>query len=129
MSSFGAVTAAVTLLPMFRTPKWRPFRAGMFVALGLSGFIPVLHGLSIYGLAGLDKQLGLRWVMAEAFMYILGAGIYAARVPEKWAPGRFDLVGSSHQIFHLFVVAAAGMHLTGMVAAFDNLHGHMGASC
>jgi len=43
-------------------------------------------------------------------LYGLGVAVYAARVPERWAPGRFDLVGHSHQLFHLFVVAGAYAH-------------------
>lgn len=51
----------------------------------------------------------------EGLLYIAGAGIYAARVPERFAPGRFDLLGASHQVFHCLVVAAAGSHLVGLV--------------
>ncbi|GFH23238.1 uncharacterized protein HaLaN_20824 [Haematococcus lacustris] len=29
-----------------------------------------------------------------------GAGIYAARIPERWFPGKFDILLHSHQIFH-----------------------------
>lgn len=31
-------------------------------------------------------------------LYAAGFGVYAAHVPERWAPGRFDLVGHSHQV-------------------------------
>lgn len=40
----------------------------------------------------------------------LGALIYAQRVPERWLPGRFDLLLHSHQIFHLLIVLAALVH-------------------
>ena len=43
-----------------------------------------------------------------------------ARIPEKWYPGRFDVVGSSHQIFHVFVVAAALVHWTGLIKAAEH---------
>ncbi len=33
------------------------------------------------------------------------------RIPERWMPGRFDLVFHSHQIFHVAVVTAALVHL------------------
>lgn len=42
----------------------------------------------------------------------------AARIPESWAPGRFDYFGSSHQIFHVFVLLGAWsqyLALRGMV--------------
>lgn len=45
-----------------------------------------------------------------------------ARIPEKLAPGSFDIWGSSHQIFHVLVVMAAGAHLIGLLKAFDYAH-------
>ena len=126
LSGLGLICAAVTLMERFRSPAYRPFRAGMFVALGLSGAIPVVHGLVGYGVY---ERIGMPWVLLEAVLYIAGAGIYAARVPEKWAPGRFDMVGASHQVFHVAVVLAALSHFKGMVQMFDYLHGPMGNVC
>ena len=39
--------------------------------------------------------------------YLVGAGFYVSRVPERWAPGRFDYIGNSHQIWHLAVTLGA----------------------
>ena len=36
-------------------------------------------------------------------IYITGALIYILRIPEKYRPGKHDIWGSSHQIFHFFV--------------------------
>jgi adiponectin receptor len=126
MISFGSACAFITFNPRFRTPKYRPFRAAMFVALGGAGVIPVLHGVSLFGVATLEERIGMRWVLSEAVLYIVGAVIYAARVPEKFWPGRFDLVGASHQVFHCFVVAAALAHLKGLMVAFDGMHARGG---
>ena len=49
----------------------------MFVALGLSAVVPVLHGLKIYGVAQMNQQIGLLWLVGQGVLYILGAGIYA----------------------------------------------------
>ena len=43
-------------------------------------------------------------------------------MPERWHPGRFDIWGSSHQIFHVLVVLAAATHLVGLLKAFDHEH-------
>ena len=61
----------------FRTPEWRPYRALMFVGLGLSGVVPILHGLSMHGFPALNERMGLVWVMLEGAMYIFGAFLYA----------------------------------------------------
>ncbi len=38
--------------------------------------------------------------------YVGGAIIYAMRIPERFWPGRFDIFGASHQIWHVFVFTA-----------------------
>lgn len=73
--------------------------------------------------------MGLRWMLLQGALYVIGAMIYAGRVPERWAPGRFDLVGASHQVFHCFVVAAAVSHMYGLVVAFDWAHSRSGDVC
>jgi adiponectin receptor len=40
----------------------------------------------------------------------LGAATYACRVPERWLPGKFDIFGHSHQLWHAAVVLAAWVH-------------------
>ncbi|CAC9887834.1 unnamed protein product, partial [Aureobasidium pullulans] len=108
--------------PGFRTPKWRPFRAGMFVAMGLSAVIPVLHGISLFGVEQLQRQMGLSWLVLQGVLYVSGAAIYAARIPERLKPGSFDIWGSSHQIFHVLVLLAAASHFIGLVKSFDYEH-------
>jgi adiponectin receptor len=49
----------------------------MFVGLGLSGVVPILHALSIYGFQELDQRLGLSWVILQGALYIFGAFLYA----------------------------------------------------
>jgi len=91
--------------------------------MGLSAVIPVLHGMSLFGFHQLNKTMSLTYVVTQGALYIIGAGLYAARFPERMAPGRFDIWGSSHQIFHVCVLAACGVHLVGLVGAFDFRHG------
>ncbi|KAF7191935.1 ADIPOR-like receptor SPBC12C2.09c [Pseudocercospora fuligena] len=123
ITTIGAGTMVVVLHPKFRSPSWRPFRAFMFVMMGLSAVFPVLHGLSIHGWAEVERRIALSWLITQGLLYIIGAMIYAARIPERWKPGTFDILGSSHQIFHALVVAAAAVHLVGLLKAFDHEHG------
>lgn len=44
-----------------------------------------------------------------------GAVIYACRIPERWYPGRFDIAGHSHQLWHSAVVLAALVHYNAMM--------------
>lgn len=128
-------------LPKFRTSDWRPFRAFMYVAMGLSAVVPVIHGIKIYGIKQLELQMGLSYVVSQGVLYIMGAGLYAvsyaqdigqyilrpltntqARIPEKWYPARFDIWGASHQLFHILVLLAAATHFVGLLKAFDYDH-------
>ena len=49
---------------------------------------------------------------------LIGALMYIKRIPEKFYPGKFDIFGSSHQFFHLFVVAGIITHYIGSLDAF-----------
>lgn len=69
----------VSIFDRFRTPAWRPYRAGMFVAMGLSALLPVLHGVQMYGAGEMRDRIGLTWMVLEGVLYILGAGLYAVR--------------------------------------------------
>ena len=67
----------MSIFDRFRTPAWRPYRAGMFVAMGLSAVFPVLHGVELYGIQEMRGRIGLIWLVLQGFLYILGAGLYA----------------------------------------------------
>lgn len=75
--SLGTACATVSIFERFRTPAWRPYRAGMFVGLGLSALFPVLHGVEMYGIDAMQDRIGLIWLLLQGFLYILGAGLYA----------------------------------------------------
>ncbi|XP_078162572.1 heptahelical transmembrane protein ADIPOR2-like [Carex rostrata] len=109
ISILGVFTALSLLAPSLSSPQYRPLRATLFLCMGFSGMVPAAHALWInWDHPTVHMALGLELLMAAA--YATGAAIYANRVPEKWQPGVFDLVGHSHQIFHVFVLAGALIH-------------------
>ncbi|KAI1083102.1 HlyIII-domain-containing protein [Whalleya microplaca] len=125
----GFGCGVVSWVEQFRMPGWRPYRAAMFVGLGVSGIVPVCHGLSVYGYQSLEERMGLNWVLLQGFLYIFGAFLYAVRWPERSFPGTFDIWGSSHQLFHVLILLAVASHLTGMAKAFDYHHSVMEGQC
>lgn len=127
--TLGLGCGIVSWVERFRTPDWRPYRAAMFVGLGVSGVVPVCHGLSIYGYQSLNERMGLGWILLEGALYIFGAFLYAVRWPERTSPGTFDIWGHSHQLFHILILLAAASHLKGIAKAFDYHHNTMGALC
>lgn len=82
--TIGAGCTVVSLNAKFRTPKWRPFRAGMFVAMGLSAVFPVIHGLKLYGIDSMNHRIGLSWLVLQGLLYVLGAGLYTVSVSVDW---------------------------------------------
>ncbi|PVD24930.1 hypothetical protein C0Q70_15424 [Pomacea canaliculata] len=110
----GSLCIVVSMWDKFAQPQYRPLRAGVFVALGLSGVIPALHYVITDGFWHAIHKAALGWLVLMAILYILGAVIYAVRIPERIFPGKFDIWFQSHQIFHMFVLAAAFVHYHGI---------------
>ncbi|EWC43804.1 hypothetical protein DRE_07313 [Drechslerella stenobrocha 248] len=120
--TIGVACATVSVHPHTRTPRFRPIRTAMFIAMGTSAVFPLMNGVLLHGLEETQRRCGLGWLLAEGASMISGAVLYATRVPERLKPGRFDFVGSSHQIFHVMVLVGAMCHLKAMVAGFDYAH-------
>ncbi|KAI9725275.1 MAG: hypothetical protein M1828_003289 [Chrysothrix sp. TS-e1954] len=78
ISTIGAGCAVVSTASRFRTPTWRPFRASMFAAMGLSAVVPVVHGLYLYGFKQMVSLIGLPWLVLQGLLYLTGASLYAA---------------------------------------------------
>ncbi|CAJ0946696.1 unnamed protein product [Ranitomeya imitator] len=110
----GITAIVVAQWDRFATPKHRPTRAGVFLGLGLSGIVPTLHFTIAEGFVKATTVGQMGWFFLMAVMYITGAGLYAARIPERFFPGKFDIWFQSHQIFHVLVVAAAFIHFYGV---------------
>ncbi|KAF7130594.1 hypothetical protein RHSIM_Rhsim10G0126800 [Rhododendron simsii] len=105
----GIATMLASLLPVFQKPEYRHIRASLFFGMGVSGIAPILHKLILFRnrpeaiyTTGYEVLMGL--------FYGIGALIYAMRIPERWMPGKFDIAGQSHHIFHVLVVAGAFTH-------------------
>ncbi|CAH9086494.1 unnamed protein product [Cuscuta epithymum] len=114
-----ATLAAITLLsPALSSGRFRSFKATIFVTLGLFGIVPAVHTALLYG-HHRQVAVALGCEIAMGVLYAVGAGFYVARIPERLRPGGFDLVGSSHQIFHVFVVAAALAHCVATLVVMD----------
>ena len=140
------LTILTTMDPKFQGPKYRLFRALMFVATGLYGVAPLIHGLQVFGMSQMIKK-ALLYTLAKAGCLLSGTFFYAVslpisrkrgkltptpivlqtRFPEICYLGKFDLWGS-HSIFHILVVCAAVVQLTGYLHAFDYAHANLTCS-
>ncbi|KIW11151.1 hypothetical protein PV08_10451 [Exophiala spinifera] len=118
----GTVTGILISNPSLRTPRWRKVKVSAFVVFGASSFIPLLHGVQRYGLYYMLKYSGMKWYLLELAFYGIGVGLYAFRIPERLAPGTFDIWGSSHQIFHIAILCAMYTHVIALLQGFTTSH-------
>ncbi|KAG5535487.1 hypothetical protein RHGRI_023305 [Rhododendron griersonianum] len=105
----GIATVLVLLIPIFQTPEYRNLRTSLFFGMGFFGVAPIMHKLFLFW----NRPEALHTTGYEILMglfYGMGALIYATRIPERWMPGKFDIAGHSHQLFHVLVVAGAYTH-------------------
>jgi len=109
MIALGSVLLGLCLTPMFHDERFRAVRTFLFTGLGLCGVVPITHMLIFYQWDGLS-QLVVWGTAITGGAYLLGTGFYLTRFPEVLAPGKFDLVLSSHNIWHVCVVVAACAH-------------------
>nr|XP_009627936.1 heptahelical transmembrane protein 2-like [Nicotiana tomentosiformis] len=114
----GILVIITLFAPAVTSGHFRSFRAGLFLAMGFSGVIPAAHAVSLY-FHHPQVLVALVYEIAMGLLYAAGAVFYVTRFPERWKPGAFDLVGHSHQIFHVLVVAAALAHSIATLVIMD----------
>lgn len=91
-------------------PHLKSFRIFLFCIYGLSLTAPIIHRL-IVSLEN-DKYFldELRFCVLSIILYVIGVFFYATLIPERFKAGRFDLIGNSHNIFHVFVLGGNAVY-------------------
>ncbi|KAJ9132509.1 Hemolysin-III channel protein-like protein Izh2 [Coniochaeta hoffmannii] len=109
--------------PSFSKARLQPFRILGFGFLSLSLFIPVIHSLAAYGLAVQTRRLALQWIVYTLICHTFCAAAFATDFPEKFFPRTFDILGASHQISHIMLLASAITYAFALAQQFDFVHG------
>ena len=122
ISIFAISVFVFALSPDFHVPRRRRLRGTLFLTLGLSAGIPVVHlilfGNHVSGFNGYDSSPKYYLWVLGGISYVTGALLYLNRIPEKIKPGTFDYCGASHQIFHCLVVLGVVFHYLGSLDAY-----------
>ena len=123
----GVAGSALPWYPAFNRHDRAWLRVAFFIALGATGFAPVVQ---------LCWTRGPAWVayfyapvVKSLAVYVAGAVIYAMRWPEKLLPGRFDYIGGSHNIWHIAVVAGIVFHYGAMYEMFQGAFQRRESDC
>lgn len=113
---FGVGGVILPWHPTFNRPDMAWARVGFYICLAATGLLPV---------AQLIYTRGVMWaiyfyapITKSVLVYVSGAVLYAAKVPERFWPGMFDYVGGSHNIWHLAVLGGILFHYTAMQRFF-----------
>ncbi|CCH59071.1 hypothetical protein TBLA_0B02290 [Henningerozyma blattae CBS 6284] len=118
-----AITCTVFVtMEKFNTRDWKHVRALFFIAFAGSGLIPLITGINIFGFPEVWQRVQLPSLTLELICYVIGALLYGYRIPEVFAPGKFDNIGNSHQWFHIFVVLGSLLHLRALVGSYYFMH-------
>jgi adiponectin receptor len=99
--------------------------------MGCSVVFPLGHKFVQSDLETLVDECAMLYLLAMCVIIVIGTVVYDRRWPECCWPGYFDLVGSSHQIFHVCVVGATLMIYGGIMEMMRIRHHHIqrGVSC
>jgi adiponectin receptor len=92
----------------FDKPEYRNLKVAFFLGIAASGIFPVLHLMVLRGVP--STFLFYAPVIKSLGGYLAGVVVYANRWPEKWRPGTFDVWFSSHQLWHLAILAGIYYH-------------------
>ncbi|KAI7857071.1 hemolysin-III related-domain-containing protein [Circinella umbellata] len=117
MAGTGTLAVIGTIIPFMdwfekREMKW--LRITFFITMAASAAFPVGHLYAIYGPEPMNAWLSP--VMKSIGCYLLGVVVYGNQWPEAFWPGRFDHLGHSHQLWHLFVCGGIWYHYLAAVS-------------
>ena len=90
--ALGVLAVIVSLWDKFGTPRYRPYRALVFIVFGLSGIAPATHYAIQNGWEKSINEAAMGWLVFMGFLYITGALLYAFRIPERFFPGKVDIL-------------------------------------
>ncbi|KAF7343719.1 hypothetical protein MSAN_01952200 [Mycena sanguinolenta] len=129
MTLSGSTGIYMACSPTYATPAYRRARTYTFFACGGVALLPFVHAIWKMGWTEASSAMALGWIGIEILFYVGGALLYSERLPERLAPGRFDLIGSSHQIFHVCSMFAVLSHWAAIGKGFRYRYGVQNGIC
>lgn len=113
--------------PTFNRMDMAWARVGFYVALACTGALPIAQ--LVYTRGGWWAVYFYAPITKSALVYLTGAIMYAAKVPERFCPGAFDYFGGSHNIWHFAVLGGILFHYTAMQSFFADAFRRAAGEC
>ena len=107
-----------SLTKSFTLPSNRKLRGCLFLLVGISTSVPIIHLAMLNNQEGMIPDQKFTQFILGGLTYIMGALIYISRIPEKHCPGTFCIWGSSHQIWHCLVITGIVFHYLASVQTY-----------
>ena len=96
----------------------RGIRGFNFIVLGVSAAAPLFYLSVVNGDHPYMSKFTLAPWIIGGFCYATTCGIYVWQFPERYYKKTFDLIGQSHQIFHIGVLLGAAIHFNASLNLF-----------
>ena len=93
----GMSTVVMSLTDKFNTREYRAFRVACFGLIVAFSAIPLLHCIIALGIERAVNEASLYHMLILVILDSLAGIVYSCRIPERFAPGRFDIWFHSHQ--------------------------------
>ena len=113
------LSCIVIISERFSSPAMHPLRFVLFAALALWNAVPILHLCLVNGFW---LVIGTWNVLTSHLVFLCGGLLYLLRIPERFAPGRFDTVGNSHQLMHVATILGICVHYHACILNMINYH-------
>lgn len=111
--TFAVLTYACTTKE-FTNKRYKAVKPIPFIIFGIVLMYPMwvwAADPTIVGETSGLKDTVIALCTASWCFLLLSVCFYVARFPERWFPGQYDFLGSSHQIFHSLVVVSSSCAL------------------
>lgn len=115
----GITGIVAPLVPWFEDEGMFFARLGIYGAIGSSAAFPTIHMFLSTPInhVTLPVYVGIVFIFLNS---LLATVIYASHFPERFAPGRFDLWLSSHQIWHSLIFLGGVVQIFNGIAVYQN---------
>ena len=87
----------MSLTDKFNAREYRAFRVVCFGLIVVFSTIPLLHCIVAIGVKRAVAEASLYHMLVLVILDSLAGIVYSCRIPERFAPGRFDIWFHSHQ--------------------------------
>lgn len=68
-----------------------------------------------------DPYMRSHWVYLKQFVFaFMTSFLYASHIPERFMPGKFDIIGHSHMLFHMTSVIATNEQMNALLIDMDD---------